>query len=202
MPGQARTKIDITMLCFSYQLCQPGWPGRSQDPVERAVVMAGRVQALAAGQAPGAAYRLVAVAADPEPGRVVPAVDAQLDGVRQQTGHRASPGVRGRGGGPGLAGRVGPAPSTRSLNWADIACRTTAELSASVTRRPSGPRLHPAALRQTSSATSQSDQRHHARLRLVTLFLPLGPGRIGTGMSRLVRCFPWCLARRPGSPDV
>jgi AcrR family transcriptional regulator len=50
--------------------------------IERPDVMAGRVQVLAAGQAPGAAYRLVAVAADPEPGRVVPAVDAELDGVR------------------------------------------------------------------------------------------------------------------------
>jgi AcrR family transcriptional regulator len=50
--------------------------------IERPDVMAGRVQVLAAGQAPGAAHRLVAVAADPEPGRVVPAADAEVDGVR------------------------------------------------------------------------------------------------------------------------
>jgi hypothetical protein len=57
------------------------------------------------------AYRLVAVAADPESGRVLPAVDAQLDGVRQQAGHgyRAPPEVRGRGSGPVLADRHGRA---------------------------------------------------------------------------------------------
>ena len=75
--------------------------------LERSDVMAGRVEVLAAGQAPWAAHRLVAVAADPESGRVLPAVDAQLDGVRQQAGHgyRAPPGVRGRGSGPGVVGR-------------------------------------------------------------------------------------------------
>ena len=76
--------------------------------IERCDVMAGRVQVLAAGQAPGAAHRLAAAVADPKPGWVVPAVDAQLDGVRQPEGHGYGrpPGVRGRrGSGPVLAGR-------------------------------------------------------------------------------------------------
>src|ERR1700746_2972798 len=74
---------------------------------ERFDVMAARVQVLAAGQAPGAARRLAAGVADPEPGRVVPAVDAQLDGVRHQAGRgsRAPPGARDRGSRPVLAGR-------------------------------------------------------------------------------------------------
>ena len=55
--------------------------------IERLDVMAGWVEVLAAGQAPWPAHGLVAVAADPESGRVVPAVEAQLDGVRQQAGH-------------------------------------------------------------------------------------------------------------------
>jgi hypothetical protein len=69
--------------------------------------MAARVQVLAAGQAPGAARRVAAGVADPEPGRVMPAVDAQLDGVRHQAGRgsRAPPGARDRGSGPVLAGR-------------------------------------------------------------------------------------------------
>src|SRR6185437_5301628 len=75
--------------------------------IERPDVMAGRVQVLAAGQAPWAAHRLVAVAADPEPGRVLLAVDAELDDVWQQTGHgyHAPPGGRGRGSGPVPADR-------------------------------------------------------------------------------------------------
>jgi hypothetical protein len=75
--------------------------------IERRDLMAGRVEVLAAGQAPGAARRLAAVAADPEPGRVAPAADAQLEGVRQQAGdgHHAPPGAGGRGCGPFLAGR-------------------------------------------------------------------------------------------------
>lgn len=40
------------------------------------------VQSLASGQAPGPAHRQPARAADPEPGRLLPAVDAQLDGVQ------------------------------------------------------------------------------------------------------------------------
>jgi len=77
--------------------------------VEGLDVVAPRVQVLAAAQAPGAAHRLAAVAADPEPGRVVSAVDAQLDGVRQpaRRGHGAPPTVRGGGAGPVLAGRHG-----------------------------------------------------------------------------------------------
>src|SRR5215471_19580676 len=69
--------------------------------------MAARVQILAAGQAPGAAHRLATGVADPEPGRVVPAVDAQLDGVRHQAerGSGAPPGTRDRGSRPVLAGR-------------------------------------------------------------------------------------------------
>jgi hypothetical protein len=75
--------------------------------IERRDYMAGRVEVLAAGQAPGAAYRFAAGVADPEPGRVVPAVDAQLDGVRQQAGpgYRAPPEVPGGGSRPVLAGR-------------------------------------------------------------------------------------------------
>jgi hypothetical protein len=44
--------------------------------VKRDHVAAVTVQSLAAGQAPGSAYCLTAAAADPEPGRFVPAVDA------------------------------------------------------------------------------------------------------------------------------
>ena len=98
-----------------------GWraPARLRHGCSRIVLTTGpdrvigaRVRVLAAGQAPWAAYRLPASAADPEPGRVVPAADAQLDGVRQQAGHghRAPPGACGRGSGPSLAGgyvRVG-----------------------------------------------------------------------------------------------
>jgi len=52
---------------------------------------------------------LAAVAADPESGRIAPAVDAQLDGVRQRAGRGggAPPAVRGGRGGPVLAGRHG-----------------------------------------------------------------------------------------------
>jgi hypothetical protein len=83
--------------------------------IERPDVMAGRVKVLAAGQAPWAARRLVTVGADPEPGRVVPAVGAELDGVRQQAGrgYRAPPGVRGCGSRPVLVGRHARASITR-----------------------------------------------------------------------------------------
>lgn len=47
-------------------------------------VIASRVQVLAAGQAPWTAHHLAVVAADPESGRSLPAVDAQLDAARQQ----------------------------------------------------------------------------------------------------------------------
>jgi hypothetical protein len=74
--------------------------------VEWCDVIAAWVQVLAAGQAPWAAHGVAAGAADPEPGRVVPAVDAQLDGVRQQAGrgYRAPPRAGGRGSGLVLAG--------------------------------------------------------------------------------------------------
>jgi hypothetical protein len=58
--------------------------------IEWGHVAAVPVQPLAAGQAPWPAHRLTARAADPEPGRVLPAVDAQLDRVRQQAPLRAA----------------------------------------------------------------------------------------------------------------
>jgi len=69
--------------------------------------MAGRVQVLAAGQAPWAAHHLAVVAADPESGRVLPAVDAQLDAVQQQAvgGYCAPLGVGDRRSGLVLADR-------------------------------------------------------------------------------------------------
>jgi hypothetical protein len=83
-----------------------------------------RVQVLAAGQAPGASRRLAGVAADPKPGRVLPAVDAQLDGVWQQAGRgdHAPPG-RGGGGGPACAGRLHDRGCGQIL---DEPCRETA----------------------------------------------------------------------------
>src|SRR6516162_1217775 len=92
--------------------------------IEGLDVVATRVQVLAAGQAPGAAHRLAGAAADPKPGRIVPAVDAQLDGVRQQPGHghRAPPGVRGNEGGPVLpVTTLGPAASS----WVNCAARAS-----------------------------------------------------------------------------
>lgn len=68
---------------------------------ERCDVVAVWVQVLAAGQAPGPAGRLAAGVADPESGRVVLAVDAQLDGVRPREG-------RGYGGRWGSRWRGGP----------------------------------------------------------------------------------------------
>lgn len=61
--------------------------------LERDHAAAVPVQSLAAGQAPGPVHRLAARAADPEAGRVLPAVDAQLDGVWQlgRHGSRAQP---------------------------------------------------------------------------------------------------------------
>src|SRR6266566_114826 len=69
-------------------------------------VMGARVHLLAAGQAPWAAHRLAAVAADPQSGRVWLAAGAELDGVRQQArcSHRAPPRHRGGASGPVLAG--------------------------------------------------------------------------------------------------
>src|SRR5215472_2639207 len=82
-------------------------PGRLA--IERDHVTPVPVQFLAAGQAPGPARHLAALAGDPEPGRVLPAVNAELDGARQQAGrgHRAPPGC-GHGGG-GQAPAVSPA---------------------------------------------------------------------------------------------
>jgi len=84
-------------------------PSRVVLAVERVDVIAARVQVLAAGQAPWAACCPAVVAADPESSRVVSAVDAELDGVRQQAGHDCGPlpraGGRGSGSGPVLVGR-------------------------------------------------------------------------------------------------
>jgi hypothetical protein len=83
---------------------------RKVPAIERGHVAAVPVQPLAAGQAPWPAYRLIARAADPEPGRVLPAVDAQLDRVRQQAGRgHGAPGRRDCGSGPAPASG-GPAP--------------------------------------------------------------------------------------------
>src|SRR5262249_47564217 len=75
--------------------------------VERDHVVAASVQPLAAGQAPCPPHCLVAGAADPEPGRVLAAVDAQLDSVRRlaRRDHPAPPGHRRRRSGQVLAGR-------------------------------------------------------------------------------------------------
>jgi hypothetical protein len=54
--------------------------------IERDRVAAVLVQLLATGHAPWPAHCLAAAAADPEPGWVLPAVDAELDGARQQAG--------------------------------------------------------------------------------------------------------------------
>ena len=121
-PGSIRPALLLPSLVVSFRTV-PAW-GVARPPVsagrrprrpcsgiglgiERFDVIAARIQVLAAGQAPWAAHRLAAMAADPEPGRVVPAVDAELDGVRQQAGYgyRAPPGVRGRGSGTGRTGR-------------------------------------------------------------------------------------------------
>lgn len=77
------------------------------------------VQFLAAGHAPWPAHCLAAAAADPEPGRALPAVDAKLDGARQQAwrGHGAEPGPRGGGSGPVLSPRVGAGRGRWAVNW-------------------------------------------------------------------------------------
>ena len=94
---------------------QGGWRGEQGpgEPVDHcsscrtAGCDGGPGQVLAAGQAPWAARGLAAVAADPESGRALPAVDAQLDGARQQAvrGWCAPLGAGGRRSGPVLAGR-------------------------------------------------------------------------------------------------
>lgn len=75
--------------------------------IERFDLIAAEVQVLAAAQAPWAADRQVAVVADPPPGRVEPAVDAELDGVRQQArrGDHAPRGAGASGSRAVLAGR-------------------------------------------------------------------------------------------------
>jgi hypothetical protein len=90
-------------LCLVAAAC----PSRVVLAIEGVDVVAARVQVLAAGQAPWAARCPAAVAADPESGRVVSAVDAELDGARQQAGHGcgALPRAGGRGSGPVLVGR-------------------------------------------------------------------------------------------------
>src|SRR5215475_3676060 len=59
---------------------------RAPSAAERDHVIVVPVQLLAAGQAPRPAHHHAAGTADPEPGRALPAVDAQLDGARQQAG--------------------------------------------------------------------------------------------------------------------
>jgi hypothetical protein len=54
---------------------------------EPGYVAAGPVQVLAAGQAPGPAYYRVGLAADPEPGGALTAMDAQLVGARRHARH-------------------------------------------------------------------------------------------------------------------
>ena len=66
---------------------------------------------------------------------------------------------------------IGAVPC-ESAHKADVAYRTTAKLSPSVTRRLCGLRLAPRTATTTSSVTSRSDQHDHARLRLMTRFLP------------------------------
>ena len=56
------------------------------DP-EPGYVAAGPVQVLAACQAPGPAHYRVGLAADPEPGRALAAVDAELVGARWHARH-------------------------------------------------------------------------------------------------------------------
>jgi hypothetical protein len=74
-------------LCLVAAAC----PSRVVLAIEGVDVVAARVQVLAAGQAPWAARCPAAVAADPESGWVVAAVDAELDGMRQQAGHCCGP---------------------------------------------------------------------------------------------------------------
>jgi hypothetical protein len=125
-PGSIRPALLLPSLVVSFRTV-PAW-GVARPPVsagrrprrpcsgiglgiERFDVIAARIQVLAAEQAPWAAHRLAAMAADPEPGRVVPAVGAELDGVRQQAGYgyRAPPGSVVAGAGP-----VGPAATLAS----------------------------------------------------------------------------------------
>src|SRR5215813_7615102 len=57
---------------------------RATSAAERDHVIVVPVQILAAGHAPWSAHHHAACVADPEPGRALLAVDAQLDGARQQ----------------------------------------------------------------------------------------------------------------------
>jgi hypothetical protein len=65
-------------------VAEEGQPASAHAPslgAERDDVAEARVQFLAAGQAPRPVHDPAAAAADPEPGRVLPAVDAELDGA-------------------------------------------------------------------------------------------------------------------------
>src|SRR5882757_10296661 len=54
---------------------------------KRGDVAVGPVQLLAAGQAPGSAYYRAGLAADPEPGGALAAMDAELVGARRHARH-------------------------------------------------------------------------------------------------------------------
>ncbi len=69
--------------------------------------------------------------------------------------------------------------------------RTDAQIAAQLYISIRTVRSHLDRIRDKTSCRRRAD--------LTRLALSTGTG---AGMSRLVRCFPWCLARRPGSPDV
>src|ERR1700722_18983486 len=82
---------------------------------------AGPVQPAAAGQAPGPADDRGAAEADPEPGRVHPAADADLDGARRAGDDGAHGGDLLRCGAPAARTRPAALAATAATAWSTSA---------------------------------------------------------------------------------